>query len=182
VSQYGSSTASSHFRNVRFVDNKPYQAAFIDVTGNGQPKNPPPDDVIPYVIHDHFGPGRDAKILTEAMIARSADGLDYKPGASPLLGKRMRIAEAKDLPFPELLTPVDDLPPATVITSRHGRVVRGTTIDGGEVKRVLVNGVEARPTSPNFLTWEADVPSPGPVRAEAEDAAGNRETLAHESR
>jgi len=48
-----------------------------------------------------------------------------------------------------LPTGVDDRPPATVttcvMTNREGRlVIRGTTADNGEVRRVLVNGIGAR--------------------------------------
>jgi hypothetical protein len=181
VSQYApSGPTETHFRGLKFVDNKPYQASYINTTGNGQPKNPPPDDQISYFIHDHFGPGRCAKVLTESMLSKSSDGLDYKPGATPVFGKNMRVAEAKDVVFPELLTPVDDLPPMTIVTSVNGRLVRGSTIDDGAVKRVLVNGREAKSTSPNFLTWEIELDAPGPVKAHSEDAAGNVEKLPHE--
>src|SRR5262249_50607413 len=90
--------------------------------------------------------------------------------------------------FPKPLDPVDDLPPATVIT--HWRraeggnlVVRGTTSDNGTVKTVLVNGKEARAVAPNFAEWEATLPEPaegpGELRARAEDAAGNVEPQPH---
>jgi hypothetical protein len=91
----------------------------------------------------------------------------------------MKSAEAKDIAFPELLSPVDDLPPATVITSVSKGVVRGTTADNGVVKRVLVNGIEAKPTGPNFSQWEATLDSAAKLEAWAEDAAGNVETNRH---
>jgi hypothetical protein len=90
--------------------------------------------------------------------------------------------------FPGPLNPVDDLPPATVIThwrrAEGGRlVVRGTTSDNGTVTRVLVNGREARATAPNFAEWEAVVPErpedEGELKARAEDAAGNVEKRPH---
>src|SRR5205823_13040442 len=91
--------------------------------------------------------------------------------------------------FPKPLDPVDDLPPATVITGvgrlDHGRlVVRGTTSDDGSVKQVLVNGRAARPMAANFAEWQITLEgvSPGMLKltALAEDAAGNRERLPHE--
>jgi hypothetical protein len=91
----------------------------------------------------------------------------------------MKSAEAKDIAFPELLAPVDDLPPATVITSASKGVVRGTTSDNGVVKRVLVNGREAKATAPNFAEWEISVDTSGKLEAWAEDAAGNVETNRH---
>jgi hypothetical protein len=91
--------------------------------------------------------------------------------------------------FPAPLEPVDDLPPATVITSttstEPGTVtVRGTTSDSGTVKRVLVNGKDARPLRPNFAEWEVVlVLSEGggdlTASAAAEDAAGNVEPRPH---
>ena len=154
--------------------------SYVDITSNGQPRNAPPDDVIPYVFHDWYGPGRHAKLLTAQMAERANDGLDYKEGPAPFVGKKMKSAETKDIAFPDLLAPVDDLPPATVITSVSKGVVRGTTSDNGVVKRVLVNGVEAKATAPNFSQWEAAIDAAaGKIEAWAEDAAGNVETNKH---
>jgi hypothetical protein len=90
--------------------------------------------------------------------------------------------------FPAPLQPVDDLPPTTVIThasnTEPGKLtVRGTTADGGAVKRVSVNGKEARSLRPNFAEWEVvlAVPEGGlTLTASAEDAAGNVETTPHQ--
>jgi hypothetical protein len=95
-----------------------------------------------------------------------------------------RPAEAD---YPKPLDPVDDLPPATVIThvtrSAGGRLrVRGTTSDNGTVMRVLVNGTEARAVTANFAEWEAvlaGVPGGATLTAHAEDAAGNVERRGH---
>jgi hypothetical protein len=90
--------------------------------------------------------------------------------------------------FPHPLTPVDDLPPATVITrtveAPGGRlIVQGTASDNGSIRRVRVNGREAKATAPNFAEWEItlDRPRSGArtLTAQAEDAAGNVEKLAH---
>lgn len=90
------------------------------------------------------------------------------------------------LTFPNL-DPVDDLPPATIIThvtpTSHGEWrVRGTTIDNGKVEQVLINGKPARPTRANFAQWEVllrELPSHGTISAVAEDTAGNREPRPH---
>src|SRR5205823_609639 len=86
--------------------------------------------------------------------------------------------------FPKPLDPVDDLPPTTAITfvgtPQDGkRVVRGTTSDNGTVKRVLVNGQEARALTANFAQWEAILPVSATVSAHAEDTAGNVEKIPH---
>jgi hypothetical protein len=81
------------------------------------------------------------------------------------------------------LTPVDDLPPITVITQvleREGMLmVRGTTCENGVVKQVTVNGLAAKSTSTNFNTWEATLPASETVTAHSEDAAGNKEQTPH---
>jgi hypothetical protein len=95
----------------------------------------------------------------------------------------------KEADFPGPLGPRDDLPPVTVVTHvlspEAGKVVvRGTTADNGAVKRVLVNGVEARALSANFAEWEAVLTGvkAGDLRlsAHAVDAAGNQEVTKHE--
>jgi hypothetical protein len=89
--------------------------------------------------------------------------------------------------FPRPLAVVDDLPPQTVIT-HMGRgaagqvVVRGTTSDNGTVRRVLVNGQEAKALRANFAEWQIVLPpaaTPRTVTAHAEDTAGNVERLPH---
>jgi hypothetical protein len=48
------------------------------------------------------------------------------------------------------------------------------------VKRVLVNGVEAKAIGANFAEWEAELPAGAKVTAFAEDVAGNVEKTPHE--
>jgi hypothetical protein len=89
--------------------------------------------------------------------------------------------------YPKPLEPVHDLPPVTVIThvrQAAGRlVVRGTTSGNGTVKKVLVNGREARALRDNFAEWEIALENSasGKIRltAHAEDAAGNIEQTPH---
>jgi hypothetical protein len=92
--------------------------------------------------------------------------------------------------FPAPLKPLDDLPPTTVIThvlvSAPGKLlVRGTTADGGTVKRVSVNGQEAKSLRPNFAEWEVELSDPDTgleLLAFAEDEAGNVEARPHRTR
>jgi hypothetical protein len=97
-------------------------------------------------------------------------------------------APNKDADFPKPLQPVDDLPPVTVIThvgkvTDGKRTVRGTTSDNGTVKKVVVNGREARALSANFAEWEVVLEAPKgdevKLTAHAEDAAGNVEKTPH---
>jgi hypothetical protein len=57
--------------------------------------------------------------------------------------------------------------------------VSGVTADDGVVKRVLVNGKEARATADNFAQWHIELPAADKVSAFAEDAAGNKEKTPH---
>ncbi|HYR58041.1 MAG TPA: right-handed parallel beta-helix repeat-containing protein, partial [Chthoniobacteraceae bacterium] len=102
---------------------------------------------------------------------------DFQP-----IGKQPLAAD-----YPGELNPVDDLAPQTVITSVSARadgawLVRGTTSDNGALKRVVVNGSEARALRENFAEWEAIVPAAAArteLKASAEDAAGNVEPRPH---
>jgi len=95
----------------------------------------------------------------------------------------------KENDYPKPLDPVDDLPPVTVITHLRGGqdgsvTVRGTTADNGTVKRVLVNGREAKALRDNFAEWEVTLTGlpAGDLKlsAHAEDAAGNVEQRPHD--
>lgn len=86
--------------------------------------------------------------------------------------------------YPGKLHPVDDLPPTTVITdvmpqSDGSQRIRGTTADNGDVKRVIVNGSEAKALAANFAQWEITLPKAAQLTASAEDAAGNAEARPH---
>jgi hypothetical protein len=100
-----------------------------------------------------------------------------------------------DVPFPSLLDPVDDHPPATSINwplpglrvkpGEDGTImVRGTATDDDAIKRVVVNGVEARNVEYGFHRWEAIIPVGNKdemidITAFAEDVSGNREQTPH---
>ena len=153
--------------------------ALVNLGGGPRP-TPKTEKGVPIYIHDYFGPGRDAKVVSTKTHELKEDGLDYKD--VPLLtGDESRAAEVDGVAFPRLLDPVDDVPPATAITYvgplEGGRlVVRGTTSDNGTVRRVRVNGQEARALAANFAEWEAILTGvrPGTVKlaAGAEDSAG----------
>jgi len=139
---------------------------------------------VPIYFHDYFGPGKTAKVMSSKVPEVMESGDKYREEPN-LTGKSTRVTEVKDVPFPKLLDPVDDLPPATVITSvrRSGTslIVRGTTSDNGTVTKVVVNGKEARALSSNFAEWEAVITEAGvkEVKAQATDAAGNVEPRPH---
>lgn len=96
-------------------------------------------------------------------------------------------ARPKESDFPKPLTPVDDLPPMTMITSHRraqGKIfVRGVAEDNGEIVSVTVNGVAAKINSQRagIVDWEITVEAPrdGVLTVRANDKAGNVEKIPH---
>jgi hypothetical protein len=180
--------AETHFRNVRTLRwNGSQRRALVNLGGGPRP-TPKTERGVPIYLHDWFGPGRHAKVTSTKSRDLTSDGLVYRE-ESPLTGDESRVAEVKDIPFPRLLDPVDDQPPATVITHVARRsdgtiAVRGTTSDNGAVREVLVNERPARALAENFAEWEIvfDALPPGETHlvARSTDAAGNAERLLHE--
>jgi hypothetical protein len=179
--------AESHFRNVKLIDRRDNNHRALVNLGGGPRPTPKTPKGVPIYLHDYYGPDRHAKVVSTRARDWIGDGNVYHE-EPPLTGDESRVAEVHDIPFPKLLDPVDDLPPATVIT-HVGRpvvgklTVRGTTSDNGVVTKVLVNGRAARPLAPNFAEWEVvlEVAQSGKVTltAHAEDAAGNVEKQPH---
>jgi hypothetical protein len=141
---------------------------------------------VSYYFHDYPSQGHVTKLVSTRFPEQMKDGTYQE--IKGLTGDKVRGTEVTGVEFPVLLEPVDDLPPATVIThvsrSAGKLTVRGVTSDNGSVKRVLVNGVPARATRENFAEWEVVLDeSAGAVlklTAHAEDTAGNVEKLAHQ--
>ena len=175
-------TAESHFKNVKVTDNKGGERRALVNLGGGPRPTPKTDKGVAVFLHDWFGPGRHAKVASTKAKDLLGDGNQYTERVG-LTGDQSRVAEVTGIDFPKSLDPVDDLPPATVITGWARKdsklFVRGATGDGGTVKRVVVNGVEAKATRDNFAEWEAVLPMADVLTAHAEDAAGNVEKLAH---
>jgi hypothetical protein len=178
--------AVTHLRNVktiRWKDNSKAKA-LVNLGGGPRP-TPTTAKGVPVYLHDWYGPGRHALVVsTRSPEFKSAAAMFHSD--TPLTGDESRVREVEGIAFPELLQPVDDLPPTTVITDvmrlAGGKLlVRGTTADNGTVKRVVVGGMEARATAPNFAEWEATLEAAGTsrVQARAEDAAGNVEPRPH---
>ena len=128
--------AESHFRNLKVTHSRDERRRSWFNRGGGRRVTPTSATDVPYYLHDYFGPGRDAKIINTAA-KRPADGNNYS-NIRPVTGRDAQLAEVDDVPFPRLLDPVDDLPPATIITSvrRKGdtdrkSVVWGKSVDPG---------------------------------------------------
>jgi hypothetical protein len=179
--------AESHFRNVKVVDRRDNGRRALVNLGGGPRPTPKTASGVPIYLHDYYGPGRHAKVISVKAQDLLNDGNHYRE-EPPLTGDASRVAEVNVALFPKVLDPVDDMPPATVIThvAKLGGgklMVRGTASDNGAVKRVLVNSTQARALTGNFAEWEAVLASVSPgsltLTARAEDAAGNIEKRPH---
>lgn len=176
-------SAESHFRNVQFINrNDNNRRALVNLGGGPRPIPKTPTSV-PVILHDYYGSGRHARVVSAKSGEVRSEGNSYKSDP-PLTGDESRVLEVRDVSFPQLLDPVDDLPPSTVVTSvartADGWLVRGSASDNGEIKQVTINGVAARAVRDNFAEWEVTLQNPGKqgsveITALARDAAGNVE-------
>ena len=177
--------AESHFRNVTVHDRK-NENRWPTFNLGGGPRLTPKGPGVPVYIHDHFGKGRDAKVVSTRAKDLLDDGNKYA-AAPPLTGNESVVAEVNDKEFPTLLTPVDDLAPATVITSirltGERAVVEGIAHDNGTITKVTVNGSLAKLTSQaeGVVDWSVEVSLGAEqlVVAGAVDDAGNVEQTPH---
>ena len=178
--------AESHFRNVtvRGRDPKRPDRWPLMNLGGGPRLKPSTLKGVPYFIHDYFGPGKHAKVISSRAKDLLGDGNKYSKEKG-LTGDESLATKVSGIDFPELLSPVDDLPPCTVITridSTGDRLlVRGTTHDNGVVKTISVNGKSARILSQahGVADWSIELPKSKSITATATDATGNRELNPH---
>jgi hypothetical protein len=181
--------AESHFRGVQTVNwdqqSRRREAAIVNLGGGPRPQ-PKTERGVPVYLHDYYGPGRTALVVSTRSPEYKADTNKFREDA-PLTGDESRVAEVSGVPFPELLQPIDDLPPQTVIIQivpqeRGALLVRGTVADNGEVKRVIVNGQDATLDAVTGQ-WEISLLRKDndalEISAHSEDVAGNVEKLAH---
>jgi len=139
---------------------------------------------VAYYFHDSSGggAGKALRVVSVKFPDLMKDGRDYKSLAG-FTGKGVRAAEVDGVAFPTLLEPLDDLPPATMITSvrREGDklIVRGVSHDNGKVKSVEVNGFPATIDSNagGVANWGVtlNMSAPAALTARAVDEAGNSE-------
>ncbi|HZN34768.1 MAG TPA: hypothetical protein VFB80_13160, partial [Pirellulaceae bacterium] len=175
--------AVSHFRGVQTVNwtDGRRQKALVNLGGGPRPQ-PKTAKGVPIYLHDWYGPGRTAMVVSTRSPEYKASPGEYREDA-PLTGDESRVREVQDVDFPSLLDPVDDLPPITVVThveKRAGQLlVRGSAADNGEIKRVVVNGQPAQLDAASSA-WQAELPADtASITAHSEDAAGNIEKLTH---
>ncbi len=177
-------TAETHIRNVQVINRQDNNRRALLNLGGGPRPQPKTPTSVPVILHDFYGSGRHARVVSAKSGEVKTEPATYK-SESPLTGDESRVLEVRDVAFPQLLDPVDDLPPSTVITSvsrtTDGWLVRGSASDNGEIKQVTVNGVAARAVRDNFAEWETTLPANElkKIVAVATDSAANVEKQAH---
>ena len=174
--------AEGHFRNVTIRNSQSRTAKVVDLGGG--PRNEKLVHPIAYYFHDYLAKGKVTKVMSTRYPAGES-GVKYE-AVKDFTGKHVGAAEAAGVEFPTLLEPVDDLPPATVITSIRmvgGKmIVRGLSQDNGTVESVQVNGRAAEMTvvTEGIVEWRATIDQAMKVRAHGVDEAGNVERMGHE--
>jgi hypothetical protein len=176
---------TGHFRGVKIINSTSHTANVVDLGGG--PRNDKLQNAVAYYFHDTPQPGAMTRVVSVKFPEAMKDG-DYRSIAG-WTGPDVRAAEVKEVPFPELLAPVDDLPPATMITDLRregGKLrVRGVAEDNGEIAGIAVNGQPARIISQHagVADWEITLEAPAGVRltAAATDRAGNKELTPHKT-
>ncbi len=130
------------FRNVTVNRPKEHQDRWPLFNRGVGPRVAPITKGVPVYVHDHFGPGRDAKVVTTTAKDLMEDGNDYKH-SPPFTGREARVAEVENVDWPELLNPIDDLPPATVMTTIREKgdllEIEGLSHDNGPITKITVN-------------------------------------------
>ena len=178
--------AETHIRNVKVNRPEQFQDRWPLFNRGVGTKVPPITRGVPIFIHDYFGPGRHAKVVSTAAKDLISDGNDYREEPT-LTGSESRVAEVSHVKWPKLLDPIDDLPPVTVITSirRDGGtlVIRGISHDNGEIVAIHVNSqqVQLKTSHAGVTDWSVEMTAPrdGKLTASAIDDAGNAEQTAH---
>jgi hypothetical protein len=171
---------NGHFRNV-ILKNSGSNVNIVDLGGG--PRNDKLENSVAYYFHDMPRQGTTTKVLS-VHFPKDMNDADYKP-IPGFTGPDVRAAEIPEVPFPTLLDPIDDLPPATIITSVHRQganlIVRGVSEDNGELKLVSVNGQAATiDQSANGVNdWHITLPGEGvkAIKASATDKSGNAEQM-----
>jgi hypothetical protein len=180
-----SGDAETHFRKVTVNRPEQFKNRWPLINRGVGPRVPPMTAGVPIFIHDYYGKDQHAKIVSTAAKDLINDGNKYTEDP-PLTGNESRVARVKDVQWPKLLDPKDDVPPVTVITSvarENGKLlVRGISHDNGAITSIKVNGSPATIVSnaSGVVDWQASLKATGnSLVAQATDHAGNVELTPH---
>lgn len=181
-----SGKAETHLRNVKVIDRQDRNRRALINLGGGPRLTPKTKHGVPVYVHNWYGPGRHAKVVSVRAKDLLNDGNSYRKD-EPLTGDESRVAEVTDVKFPNLLDPIDDHPPVTVILSvtrsNDNWLIRGLSHDNGDIATIQVNGQTAKVISTNagLADWQVTISAPedGKLHAFAIDKSNNEETVGH---
>ena len=177
-----------HFREIAIRDCSSNLGGVVNFGGG--PRTNRTENGVAYYFHDM------PRTATTLRVASTKDKellktANYQSVAG-WTGPGALAAEVEVREFPKLVEPVDDLPPATLITrvvvAGDKRRVIGVTHDDGEVAAVTVNGQAATITAQHagVADWSIVLDAPADdstakrtITAAATDRAGNMELLPH---
>jgi len=172
-----------HFRDITITNSTRNVVDF-----GGGPRTNKLERPVSYYFHDKTAPGAMTRVASMKLPQISNDAA-YR-SITDWTGPEARAAEVTFIAFPELLQPVDDAPPATLITSIVSkgakRIVSGISHDNGEIATITVNGHPAKITAQQAgvadWTLMLNAPADGRYLAKATDRVGNAELTPHEVR
>jgi len=175
---------SGHFRALTIRNSASHDGKVVDLGGG--PRNSKLENAVSYYFHDTPAPGVVTRVVSVKFPDAMRDGNYHS--IENWTGSDVRAAEVNDVPFPELLAPVDDLPPATLVTSVRrvgGKLtIRGVAEDNGAIASITVNGQLAQIVAQQdgVADWEIilDAAAGAHLIAQSTDRAGNIERMPHE--
>ena len=177
---------AGHFRGTTISSSKSAAGGVVDFGGG--PRTNKTDNPVSYYFHDTPTQGAVTRVSHAKLLDAMQDS-NYR-SIDGWTGRDARAAEVKGVSFPQLLAPIDDLPPATLITSIQmagaQRIVRGVSHDNSDIATVSINGHPAKITTQHAgvadWTLTLDTPADGHYIATATDRAGNVELTPHDLR
>jgi hypothetical protein len=129
-------------------------------------------------IHNHVYRGMHMEKIKQHVSLNAKGDLPKSLGDGSVPGKDVFDLVVPDPDTPNPLSPVIDLAPvviATQVSRRNGAItIRGTATAQGTIRKIQVNGHEARALRSNFAEWGITIPAgSGAIVISAEDTRGN---------
>ncbi|MEO8495510.1 MAG: G8 domain-containing protein [Planctomycetota bacterium] len=172
-----------HFRDIKTAGSSSNLGGVVDFGGG--PRTNRVENGVAYYFHDTPKTGATLRVASTKAKELLKTG-NYQSVAG-WTGPDALAADVEVRDFPKLVDPIDDLPPATLITrvvsDGDKRRVYGVTHDNGEVATVEVNGHAAKITAQQagVADWTVvlDAAADERIVATATDRAGNIELTPH---
>ena len=93
--------AVTHIRNLKVIDRKDNNQRAIVNLGGGPRPTPKTRQGVPVILHDWYGPGRHAQVVSIKATDLLGNGSKYREDP-PLTGDESRVMEVRGVEFPEV--------------------------------------------------------------------------------